>query len=67
MGNQQCEECTELKSENTAYGEFELCHEDGKQLAIIEKKLENKNGLTEKVFSELDKRTKIRSKHVGKH
>lgn len=39
MGNTQCEECTEVKNENNAYGEFELCHEDGRQLALIEKKI----------------------------
>jgi hypothetical protein len=65
MGNRQCEECQEIKNSNTAYGEFEVCHLEGKQLAIIEKKLELAPGLTERVEKELTKRTKITCKHIG--
>ena len=45
MGNNHCEECRELKNQNTAYGEFELTQEEGKAIALIEKKIENKRGL----------------------
>lgn len=65
MGNQHCEECKEIKNSNKAYGEYEVCHYEGKQLALIEKKLELKPGLAKKIEEQLQKRTNITCKNVG--
>lgn len=54
-----------MKNSNKAYGEYEVCHFEGRQLALIEKKLELKPGLARKVEEQLQKRTKITCKNVG--